>query len=92
MNENPQGMPSRIKRKFATSNGGQRLGMGCGIVALLIVVLTAGGLLLSAALEGGCGAQCVGRGWYGVFAAFVAVPIAVAGVIAYAIGSAVKKD
>lgn len=92
MNQKPQSLPSRIRRKFTMSNGGQRLGMGCGIVALLIVALTAGGLILAALLEGGCGEQCVGRGWYGVFAVVAAVPFAIAGAIAYAIGSAVKKD
>ena len=91
MTEKPKGIRARLERKFSEANGGQRLGMGCGLVALLIVALTTGGLMLAAAFEGGCGEQCVVRGWYGVFAAMIAVPLAVGGLIAYTIGSVFKK-
>lgn len=92
MDEKSKGIRARIERKFQKSNGGQRLGMGCGLVALFIAVLTTGGLMLAAAFEGGCGEQCVNRGWYGVFAAGIVIPLAIGGLIVYAIGSAVKKD
>lgn len=83
--------PSRFKRWLGTQSDGEKMGLGCCSIALALPILTGVLLTLQAILDGGCGSECVNRGWYGVFAVFGAVPLGIGGLIVYAIATATKK-
>jgi hypothetical protein len=83
--------PSRFKRWLGTQSEGEKFGLGCCSIALAIPILTAAWLILQALLDGGCGSECVARGWYGVFAVWAAVPAGIIGLIIYAIATGTKK-
>ncbi|MDE2387396.1 MAG: hypothetical protein KGL77_06835 [Actinomycetales bacterium] len=81
----------RFRRWFGMKNAGEKLGFGCLGIAVAIPAVTLIWLLLQSILEGGCTAECVNRGWAGVIAFFIAVPIGVVGLVIFLISAAVKQ-
>ena len=89
--QHPGKPPSKFKTWWAVSNGGERLGAGIGLIALAIPLSTFVWLFAQSLQEGVCGSACVTRGWYGVFAVFAAVPVALVGLVIFAISNEVRK-
>lgn len=83
--------PTRFTLWLGTKSDGEKLGFGCLAIAAAIPAGTFIWLILQALLEGGCASACVTRGWAGVIAIFIAVPIGLVALVIILISSAVKK-
>ena len=89
--QQPNTPPSTFRRWWEVSSDGERLGAGCGVIALAIPAVTFMWLIAQAIADGACRTECVTRGWYGIFAVLAAVPVAVVGLVIFGISNAARK-